>query len=243
MDLARRVASLGLSARGNAGLKVRQPLAKVLVNVSEGSAELSAELVEIVTDELNIKNLEFVADASELVIYNVLPNNKLLGPKFGADFPKVRAALNGLNPAEVAAKSAAGEAVTFELNGETVSLFGEEILVNTEAAEGMAVAADKVVTVAIDTLLTPELIAEGLAREVVRRIQAQRKNAGLNIEDRIKTWYVAPEALARVFTDWGKYIRTETLTTELVAGEPPDDTFVEKHKVEGQECTIGVKKG
>jgi len=172
----------------------------------------------------------------------VLPNNKLLGPKFGADFPRVREALNGLNPAEVAARSGAGDAVTFELNGETVSLSGEEILVNTEAAEGMAVAADKVVTVAIDTLLTPELIAEGLAREVVRRIQAQRKNAGLNIEDRIKTWYVAPEALARVFTDWGKYIQTETLTTELVAGEPPADAFVETHKVEGQECSIGVKK-
>ena len=242
MDLARRVASLGLSARGNAGLKVRQPLAKVLVNVSEGSAELSAELLDIVADELNIKTLEFVADADELVSYKVLPNNKLLGPRFGADFPKVRAALNGLNPAEVAARSVAGEAVTFELNDETVSLSGEEILVNTEAAEGMAVAADKVVTVAIDTLLTPELIAEGLAREVVRRIQAQRKNAGLNIEDRIKTWYVVPEALARVFTDWGKYIQTETLTTKLVADEPPADAFIEKHKVEGQECTIGVKK-
>jgi len=242
MDLARRVASLGLSARGNAGLKVRQPLAKVLVNVSEGSAELSAELVDIVTDELNIKALEFVADAGELVSYIVLPNNKLLGPKFGADFPRVREALNSLNPAEVAARSAAGEAVTIEFNGEIVSLSSEEILVNTEAAEGMAVAADKVVTVAIDTLLTPELIAEGLAREVVRRIQAQRKNAGLNIEDRIKTWYVAPEALVKVFTDWGMYIQTETLTTELVASEPPADAFVETHKVEGQECTIGVKK-
>jgi isoleucyl-tRNA synthetase len=242
MDLARRAASLGLSARGNAGLKVRQPLSKVLVNVSKGSAEISEELVEIVIDELNIKAMEFVDDVDELVDYKVLPNNKLLGPKFGADFPKVRAALSGLDPAEVAATVAEGEAVTFELNGETVSLSGEEILVNTEAVEGMAVAADKVVTVAIDTLLTPELIAEGLAREIVRRIQAQRKNAGLNIEDRIKTWYVAPDELDRVFKDWSEYIQTETLTTELVAGEPPADAFVEKHKVEGQECTLGVKK-
>jgi isoleucyl-tRNA synthetase len=223
-------------------LKVRQPLSKVLVNVSKGSAEISEELVEIVIDELNIKAMEFVDDVDELVDYKVLPNNKLLGPKFGADFPKVRAALSGLDPAEVAATVAEGEAVTFELNGETVSLSGEEILVNTEAVEGMAVAADKVVTVAIDTLLTPELIAEGLAREIVRRIQAQRKNAGLNIEDRIKTWYVAPDELDRVFKDWSEYIQTETLTTELVAGEPPADAFVEKHKVEGQECTLGVKK-
>jgi len=242
MDLARRVASLGLSARGNAGLKVRQPLARVLVNVSEGSAELSAELVDIVVDELNIKSLEFVSDAGELVSYKVMPNNKLLGPRFGPDFPKVRAALNDLDPSQVAAAHAAGEAVAFELNGETVSLSGEEILIHTEAVEGMAVAADKLLTVAIDTVLTPELIAEGLAREVVRRIQAQRKNAGFNIEDRIKTWYVAPDELAEVFIDWGKYIQTETLTTELVAGEPPDDTYVENHKVEGKELTIGLKR-
>jgi isoleucyl-tRNA synthetase len=242
MDLARRVASLGLSARGNAGLKVRQPLAKVLAHVSEGSAELSDALVAIVADELNVKGLEFVADAGTLISYKVLPNNKLLGPKFGADFPKVRAALAALDPADIAAKVAAEEPVTLEFNGETVSLTTEEVLVSTEGAEGMAVAADKLVTVAIDTVLTPELKAEGLAREVVRRIQAQRKNADFNIEDRITTWYVADGELAEVFETWGEYIQAETLTTELVAGEPPAEAFVEKHKVEGTEVTIGVKQ-
>jgi len=242
MDLARRVASLGLSARGNAGLKVRQPLAKVLVNVNEGSADLSTDLLEIVTDELNIKTLEFVADAGEMVSYKVLPNNKLLGPRFGADFPKVRTALNGLPPAQVAGKIAAGEAVIVEVNGETVALTGEEVLVSTEAAEGMAIAADKLVTVAIDTVLTPELKIEGLAREVVRRIQAQRKNADFNIEDRIKTWYVAPGELSNVFTAWEEYIKTETLTVDLVASEPPIDAFIEEHMVEGQELKLGVKK-
>ena len=77
---------------------------------------------------------------------------------------------------------------------------------------------------------------------MVRRIQAQRKNAGFNIEDRIKTWYVASDEIARVFTDWGTYIQTETLTTELVADKPPEDAFIENHKVEGQALTIGVKK-
>jgi isoleucyl-tRNA synthetase len=242
MDLARRVASLGLSARGNAGLKVRQPLSKVLAFVSEGSAELSTELVEIVADELNVKALEFVSDADELVSYKVLPNNKLLGPKFGADFPKVRAALAALKPAEVATKLAAGEPVTFELNGETISLTDEEVLVSTEAAEGMAVAADKLVTVAIDTVITPELKAEGLAREIVRRIQAQRKNADFNIEDRITTWYVASGEMAEVFSTWGTYIQAETLSTKLIAGEPPAEAFVERHKLEGETVTIGVKQ-
>ena len=242
MDLARRVASLGLSARSNANLKVRQPLAKVLVHVSEGKAELSPELVEIVADELNVKALEFVKEAKTLVSYKVLPNNKLLGPKFGADFPKVVAALKGMDPAQVAARIAAAEDVTFELSGETVALTSEEILVSTESAEGMAVAADKMVTVGIDTVVTPELKAEGLAREIVRRIQTQRKNADFNIEDRIKTWYVASAELDKIFADWGEYIKSETLTTELTAGESASDAFVEDHKIDGFDVKIGVKR-
>ena len=242
MDLARRVASLGLSARGNAGLKVRQPLAKVLVHVREGSAELSPDLIGIVADELNVKALEFVLDVGSLVSYKVLPNNKLLGPRFGADFPKVRAALDGMDPAQVAVKLAAGETITFDLNGESVSLNGEEILVSTETARDLAVAADKVVTVAVSTVISPELKAEGLAREIVRHIQTQRKNANFNIEDRIQTWYVASNELIDVFASWGEYIQSETLTTELVSGEPPADAFTETHKIEGQQLKIGIKQ-
>ncbi len=249
MGLARRVASLGLSARGNAGLKVRQPLAKVLAHVSEGEAELNQELVDIVADELNVKALQFVEDAGDLVSYKVLPVNKVLGPRFGKDFPKVRAALAALDPAEVAETVAAGKPVTFEVAGETIELAPDEVLVNTESAEGMAVAADKIVTVAIDTVLTPELKAEGLARELVRRIQAQRKDADFNIEDRITTWYQAEDdpstglgqGLAEVFATFADYIQAETLTTKLVAGEPPAEAYTETHKVEGQEVTIGVK--
>jgi isoleucyl-tRNA synthetase len=150
--------------------------------------------------------------------------------------------LHSLEPSQVAAKVAAGEPVTVELNGETIALTGEEVLISTESAEGLAVAADKLVTVAIDTTITSEMKAEGLAREIVRRIQTQRKNADFKIEDRITVWYVASDEIARVFTDWGEYIQSETLTTELVAGESPADAFVEKHNVEGKEITIGLKR-
>ncbi|MBU0510227.1 MAG: hypothetical protein KJ638_00805 [Chloroflexi bacterium] len=87
-----------------------------------------------------------------------------------------------------------------------------------------------------------ELKAEGQAREIVRRVQAQRKNAEFKIEDRITTWYAAEGALAEVFETWGDYIQAETLTTELIAGAPPDDAFVESHKVDGIEFTLGVKQ-
>jgi isoleucyl-tRNA synthetase len=195
-----------------------------------------------VADELNVKALEFVMDVSLLVSYKVLPNNKLLGPRFGQEFSKVRAALSSMDPARVAAQVAAGEAITFDLNAETVSLASDEVLVNAEPAKDLAVSADKVVTVAVYTVLSPELKAEGLAREIVRHIQTQRKNAGFNIEDRIKTWYVASDELVNVFTSWSEYIQSETLTTELVAGEPPAEAFVENHKIEGQQLTIGVRQ-
>ena len=250
MDLARQVASLGLSARSNANLKVRQPLSKALAYADLagfGNLQgLDEDLVEIVADELNVKAFEFVDDAARLVNYKVLPNNKLLGPKFGQDFPKVRAALAGLDPVRVAGLVGAGESVTFKVQlstgEEEVALLPEEVLVETVPAEGLAVAADKLVTVAVDSVLTPELKAEGLAREIVRRIQAQRKNADFNIEDRITTWYLASGELSQVFESWGEYIQAETLTTELNAGDPPAEAFVEQHKIEGETITIGVKQ-
>ena len=103
-------------------------------------------------------------------------------------------------------------------------------------------AADKVVTVGIDSTLTPELKAEGLAREVVRRIQDMRKKAGFNIEDRITTWYQASGELVQVFAAWGEYIAGETLTTQLVAGPAPADAFVEEQKVEGEAVLLAVKQ-
>jgi isoleucyl-tRNA synthetase len=240
MALARRVASLGLSARQGANLKVRQPLSKVLVYA--GKAALRQELVEIVEDELNVKAFEFVADEGQLVTYKVLPDNKLLGPRFGARFPQLRAALAAADPARIAVSVRLGEAVALELDGETVELAAAEILVSTQPAPGLAVAADKLITVGIDSTLTAGLKAEGLARELVRRIQDMRKKAGFNIEDRISTWYQASSELAQVFAVWGEYIASETLTTQLVAGPAPEGAFVEEQKVEGETVVLAVKQ-
>ncbi len=241
MALARRIASLGLSARSGANLKVRQPLSKVLVHVG-GKASLRDELVEIVTDELNVKSLEFVEEEGRLVSYKLLPDNKLLGPKFGARFPKVRQALQAADPAKVAASVRDGLAVTLNVDGEIVELAPTEILVQTQPAEGLAVAADKLITVGIDAAITPELRLEGLAREVVRRVQAMRKDAGFNIEDRITTWYQADGELAAVFKRWAPYIQAETLTTELISAQPPDGVYIEKHNIDGVSLVLGIKQ-
>jgi isoleucyl-tRNA synthetase len=243
MALARQVASMGLSARSAANLKVRQPLSKVMVHVSEGVAELSDELVEIVSEELNVKAFAFVDDPEVLVGYRVLPNNQLLGPKFGADFPKVRAALAALDPAKVAAAVGAGQPVELALDdGQRVSLLPEEVLVETQAPEGLATATDKYVTIGIDSTVTPELKAEGLAREVVRRVQDMRKSADFNIEDRINTWYSAEGELAEVVASWADYLKGETLTLELHEGAGPEDGYTETHELEGGTITVTVKQ-
>lgn len=241
MSLARQIASLGLSARNSAGLKVRQPLAKVLVYTGE-KRSMDDEMVDIVKDELNVKDFEFVKEATDLVTYRIMPDNKLLGPRFGAQFPKVRAALEALDPIKVADSVSSGIKVSLEVDGQAVDLEPQEILVTTQPVEGLAVASDKLLTVAIDSTITPELHSEGLAREIVRRVQSMRKNAGFNIEDRITTYYKTEENLAQVFQTWGEYIKSETLSTDLIPEAPPSGSYVEAHNVDGEEITIGVLK-
>jgi len=241
MELARQVASLGLGARNSAGLKVRQPLAQALA-FAGGTRNLSQPFVEIITDELNVKAFSFVEKASQLVTYRILPDNKTLGPRFGADFPKLRAALAAADPAQVAANVLAGEPVALEMDGQPVELAPNELLVQTQPVEGLAVAADKQITVAVDAKITPELRSEGLAREVVRRVQAMRKDAGFNIEDRITTTYQAGENLAKVFEGWSEYIMAETLSTRLIDSPPPPEAYVETQNIEGESVVLGVKR-
>jgi isoleucyl-tRNA synthetase len=239
MALARQIASLGLSARNSAALKVRQPLARVLVYAGNRRS-LDPELVEIVKDELNVKACEFVQEARQLVSYHLLPDNKLLGPRFGARFPQLRAALSAADPAAVARAVQAGEPVELRLDGETVTLAPNEVLVRTEPAQGLTVAADKQLTVALDTALTPELRAEGLGRELVRRIQAMRKEAGFDIADRITTYYQADGELAAVFQSWGEYIKAETLSTALLPAEPPAAAYRVTQTLDGKALMLAV---
>ena len=241
MALARRVASLGLSARSSAGIKVRQPLAEVLIYTGQPEATLSEEIAAIIQDELNVKGYRFVSEASELLSYRILPNNQLLGPKFGASFPAVRAALASLDPAEVARLVQSEKPVEVMLDGEVVALAHDEVLVETQAAEGIAVAEEKGTIVGVETELTPELMAEGQAREIVRRIQAMRKEAGFSIEDRIKTYFEAGDDLSKVIKAWEDYIKAETLSTDLRSESPPEGAFVQSFSLEGSELTLGVE--
>ena len=241
MKLARETASQGLSARSNVGIKVRQPLAQVLVYVKEGQAELNKELIEIVQDELNVKDLSFVQDAKSLLAYKVLPNNKLLGPKYGADFPKVQSALSEQDPDEIVNLVNEGKDIPLELEGKQILLTTEEILIRTEATEGLSTVDSKLLTVAIQTEITPQLRDEGLARELIRRIQDFRKQADFDIADRISLVYQATPILQNAIETHRDYIMEETLTVEMSEGDPVKGMFSGTASFEGEEATLGLK--
>jgi isoleucyl-tRNA synthetase len=241
MKLARETASQGLSARSNAGIKVRQPLSQVLVYVKQGRAELDPDLLEIVKDELNIKKLVFVEDPESLLSYKILPDNKLLGPKYGADFPKIKKALADLDGDQVASLVNNQEPVPLDVDGKTITLEPEEVLVGTEAAQGLSTVDSKLLTVAIDTAITPALRDEGLARELVRRIQDFRKQADFDIADRIAVVYQISEGLKSALETHRPYIMAETLALEMEEGEPQEGMFSGTVKFEGEEATLGLK--
>ncbi|HZQ06508.1 MAG TPA: DUF5915 domain-containing protein, partial [Anaerolineae bacterium] len=200
-------------------------------------------LVEIVKDELNVKTLEFAQEESNIVKYRILPDNKLLGPRFGKKFPALRAALQGENGASIANKVAAGENIALNVDGEKVELAPNEILVQTQAAEGLAVASGEGITIAVDTTLTPVLISEGLAREFVRTIQTMRKEAGFNIEDRIITQYeTKSNAIREMLKRFGDYVARETLTTDLREGPSGDGFYSSEIKIDGEAAKIGIKR-
>jgi isoleucyl-tRNA synthetase len=242
MALTRQVTSLGLGARSTANLKVRQPLAKALVHVRAGQEHLSEAFSAIVADELNVKALQFVAEEATLLRFEVLPNSKLLGPRFGAQFPRVRTALGAMDPAAVVHQVQAGAPVTVTLDSEAVELTPEEVLIRTHPAAGLAVATEKGVTVAVDTVVTLALRTEGLARELVRRLQVMRKDAGFNIEDRIITYAQAEGELYEALTTWAEYIKAETLSLDLVMAVAPPESYCETHTIEGMTVTLGVRR-
>ena len=243
MAAARTVVTLGHGTRASNNLKVRQPLARALVVIAPDQQAGVMRMKDLVADELNVKAVELAANEAELVTYKLLPNNKLLGPKFGQQFPAVRAALAAVDPgaAVAALRSGAGVALTLA-DGAAVTLVGDEVLVNPLPRAGFAVAAEAGAVVALDTTLTPELKAEGQAREIVRRLQDLRKTSGFEIADRITTYYTAAPGLVDALTGFAAYIKAETLSVDLLTGEPPAGAATVSDSVDGEALTLGIVK-
>jgi isoleucyl-tRNA synthetase len=242
-----KAVGLGRAARKAAGLRVRQPLRELWVRApttaaTEGLRRFEAEL----RDELNLKAVRYLDSTTTLVEYRFKPNLRLVGRKYGKLVPALAAVLRELSGD--AARDAAraieeGRTVTLALDGQTLELLPEELLVETSSPEGYAVAEDGGVLVALDTTLTPELVEEGLARELVRNIQDARKSAGFDIADRIAVYLGGADgdtALEKVIQQWGDYIRAETLANDLLLAVPPSGAHAETIDLAGRAMSVGV---
>ncbi len=243
MNLVMRMTSLGHAARNKANRKVRQPLSEVAFSVSNQEEEkVIAGYAELLADELNVKTVRLLNAAGEAVSYSLNPLPKQLGQKYGSLFPEIRKAILGMDAESTALKLLSGVSISLQINGKELGILPEEVEVRLQAREGYSVASEGAYLAALVTELTPELIAEGLAREFVRRVQDLRKAADLDIADRIKLFYTATPVLQRAIEDFKEYIMTETLTRELVNKMPLEEMFTAEDAFDTEKVLIGIKK-
>ncbi len=222
---AQQVVRLGHKLREEANIRVRQPLAELRFACSDPEEYQTIEtLSEVIRDELNVKDIIGEENLDEYVSYSYKPNLKTLGPKYGKLLGAIRQQLPELDQ-NVLAPLRNGQSVDVSFNGEPVALSPEDVLISTEQATDWVCADDQGIQIALSTKLTPELLREGMARDFVRQVQQQRKEADLEIEDRIVISFQADNAeLQAALKEWADYIQSETLADRLQESTelPPD---------------------
>ncbi len=267
MAVARQVVTLGHSTRSVKNIKNRQPLARAIVVADEAQRAGLTHLFDLVADELNVKKLEFAAREEELVSYQLRPNLQTLSEKVKQLIPeptdlavddKVRRkelrekrkaltaailrALDAVDPNKTAVDVRAGRSVKLEIDGMKVELAPNDVLVQPQPKPGFAVMSESTLVVALDTVLTPELVAEGFAREFVRRVQDLRKSANLDVSDHVRVYYTATPKLANAVESFREYIAGETLADELTARAAPRDAVSVDDSFDGEKVTVALVK-
>ena len=216
MENAQIISSLVLSLRAKEKIKVRQPLQKIMIPVdSEQQKEEILAVADLIKNEVNIKEIQILDDASDILIKQIKPNFKTLGPKFGKDMRFIAAEVQKFNQEDIN-KIEKDKNILLDLNGKNITLDISDVEISSKDIEGWLVANEGSLTVALDVTITQELRKEGVARELVNRIQNARKDKGLELADKIKLTVLNFENLQKSITDNKDYIMTETLTSELV---------------------------
>jgi isoleucyl-tRNA synthetase len=243
MRLVMRLASLGHAARSKANRKVRQPLAEAafsVANVNERAAVSAFE--DLLADELNVKKVRLLDASSEALQHTVKPLPKQLGQKYGNRFPLLQKAILALNPEAVAHAFLTTGRLALEMEGQAYEILPEEVEVKSLAREGFAVAEEGAYVAALVTDLTPELIAEGMAREFVRRAQEFRKECGLDVADRIHLYVQATSRLTAALRQHAASICAETLTVELHFAPAPAGAPQAADSFDGEQVSFGLLK-
>ena len=212
MDLAYKIVKLGRSARNGANIKNRQPLSKMLVSTDS----LPAYYGDIITDELNIKTVEFGADLSTHVNFEIKPNLPVLGRAYGKMIPQIRKEIGARNQMELAQTIQNGGVVTINVDGTEIELNKENLLVTMQGLEGYAFAGEGSIGVVLDTHISDELREEGHVREMISKIQNMRKESGFQVADKIKLYVSDNEMLMDVIKKFAETIKRDTLTEEII---------------------------
>jgi len=240
MEAVRLTVELGRAARAQAKAKVRQPLRRAVIVANEAERAAIEARADLVTAELNVKELDFVSDESELVSYEAKPHYRALGPRFGNKMPQVAAAVAALDAAHVAAVLAEGGEIGVNIDGHDHSLGPDDVTLALQPLEGYEVEAEAGHAVALQLELDDELRREGLAREIVHAVQNARKDAGLEITDRIALTLAGDPDLLAAAQAHQDYLAGEVLATSVAFDAA--DTNGATAKIDGRDLKIGVNR-
>ena len=234
MDLVRDVCSLGRFAREEANIKVRQPISQLILPKSD--EVIIGDLLSVITEELNVKDVEFREDMSEYLEYIVKPNFKVLGKVLGPKVKLLSEILNNLTTEQI--EKLQNKELVVNLDGEEFTLTNEMVLISLKQKDGYASSSNNRTCVVLDTELTEDLILEGLAREFVRKVQSLRKEADFVITDHIIVTYHGSEKIQAMLDKYYDYVMGEVLGDKLIV----DDSLVFDDKLNDEEVAIKVER-
>ena len=241
MDVAQRLTSLVLSLRKKANIKVRQPLAKMLVPAMDAEqADIFATISDLVKTEVNVKDLVIVDSDNEVFVKRVDPDFKKLGPKFGKQMKQAAAMIKAFTREQISALERDGFC-TLEIDGTPTRVEVDDVKIISEDIPGWMVANDGALTVALDIDVTPELFREGLAREIINRVQNIRKSRDYAITDHITIEFLPDSELKPVLDQYGQYIATQVLADAITVGEKSDDKDIEIMDIDDLKFGVCIK--
>ena len=237
MENVLKLVVMGRACRNASNIKNRQPIGQMFVKAAFTLPEFYQE---IVADELNVKNVKFTEDVRDFTSYNFKPQLKTVGPKYGKMLGGIKAALDSVDGNAAMDEVNETGALKLDVNGQEITLFREDLLIETAQIEGYVSENDNGITVVLDTNLAPELLEEGFVREIISKIQTMRKEADFEVMDRIRVTYGGSEKAETIFAKYADEIAGEVLANEVAKAEPAG--YVKEWKINGEAVTMGVEK-
>ncbi|MBQ2283455.1 MAG: class I tRNA ligase family protein, partial [Agathobacter sp.] len=237
MDEVLKIVVMGRACRNGANIKNRQPIGQMFVKAPE---VLGQFYVDIIADELNVKNVAFTEDVSAYTSYQFKPQLRTVGPKYGKYLKQIQTALAELDGNKAMAELKSTGVLKLDSVSEEVVLQEEDLLITMTQMEGFVTEGDNTVTVVLDTKLTPELIEEGFVRELISKIQTMRKEAGFEVMDHIAVSYTADEKVTEIFNKYGEEIKSEVLAEEIVGGQLRG--YEKDWNINGEQVKLAVEK-